>query len=62
MNGRPNADVVEDFNWTWVDHRGDVKLAAERLGMSVDSLERALHRGRKLGLHVKPFSKDWERV
>jgi len=53
----PNAlvDVLEDFEWTRDYHRGDLDLAAQRLGMSVDALARALYRAKNKGLDVGQF-------
>ena len=49
------SDVVEDFEWTRDYHRGDLSLAAQRLGMSVDALEQMLYRARRKGYAVGQF-------
>lgn len=55
------AEVVEDFEWTRPYHRGDVELAALRLGMSPTALEQALRRARRLGHHVEfRKGKEWK--
>ena len=44
--------VVEDFLDTWDHHRGDIDIAASRLGMKPGTLERALYRARAGGCDV----------
>lgn len=50
---RDIADVLEDFRDTLAHHGGDVVLAADRLGMRMETLERALWRARAAGHDVK---------
>ena len=50
---RPLADVIEDFEDTRDHHGGLVIVAAERLGMKPQSLERQLFRARDLGIEVQ---------
>ena len=52
------SDVVEDFEWTRDYHRGDLSLAALRLGMSEDALERMLYRARRKGYAVGQHHKS----
>jgi hypothetical protein len=40
---------MRDYNETWDEHRGNVHLAAARLGMTKAALERALYRARAAG-------------
>lgn len=49
---RTRQVLIEDYLDTLGYHGGDVLVAAERLGMSVDALERALFRARKDGIEV----------
>ena len=53
--GHAMSDVVEDFEWTRDYHRGDLWLAALRLGMSEDALEQMLYRARRKGYAVGRF-------
>ena len=41
--------LLEDWTFTWDHHRGDLRIAAPRLGMSVSALSRALHRFNERG-------------
>jgi hypothetical protein len=52
MNRRPVTETVEDFKWTFADHNGDVRVAADRLGMKPDTLARALYRAKQRGQDV----------
>ena len=52
------SDVVEDFEWTRDYHRGDLCLAASRLGLSEDALEQMLYRARRKGYVVGQFQKS----
>lgn len=45
--------LIEDFLDTWDHHLGDVEIAANRLGMSQQAMERALHRARAAGYDVQ---------
>ena len=56
--GHAMSDVVEDFEWTRDYHRGDLSLAALRLGMSEDALERMLYRARRKGYAVGQLHKS----
>jgi transcriptional regulator with XRE-family HTH domain len=47
--------LLEDFQHTRREHGGNTRLAAERLGVSRDALERALHRARAAGVEVNFF-------
>jgi hypothetical protein len=49
------SDVLEDFEWTRDYHRGDLSLAAHRLGLSADALEQMLYRARRKGFDVGEF-------
>lgn len=49
---RTREVLIEDYLDTLGHHGGDIKLAAERLGMAVNSLERALFRAREDGITV----------
>jgi len=49
------SDVLEDFEWTRDYHRGDLSLAAHRLGLSVDALEQMLYRAKRKGYAVGEF-------
>jgi len=44
--------LLEDFEHTRGQHGGNTRLAAERLGVTRDALERALHRARAAGVEV----------
>lgn len=46
-------ELVEDYRDTWDYHLGDVYVAAPRLGMKPDALERALHRARRDGNDIE---------
>jgi len=45
--------LLEDYHDTWDYHGGDIEIAASRLGMRPESLERALHRARAAGHNVQ---------
>ena len=47
--------MLENFHHTRGQHGGNTRLAAERLGVSRDALERALHRARAAGVEVNFF-------
>lgn len=47
--------MLEDFQHTRGQHGGNTRLAAERLGVTRDALERALHRARAAGIEVNFF-------
>jgi len=47
------AALVEDFNDTRGYHRGDIDLAAHRLGIDVGTLDMRLRRARALGYEVR---------
>ena len=47
--------MLEDFEHTRGEHGGNMRLAAERLGVSRGALERALHRARAAGVEVNFF-------
>ena len=47
--------MLEDFEHTRGQHGGNTRLAAERLGVTRDALERALHRARATGVEVNFF-------
>jgi len=49
------SDVLEDFEWTRDYHRGDLTLAAHRLGLSVYALEQMLYRAKRKGFDVGAF-------
>jgi len=44
--------LLEDFEHTRGQHRGNTRLAAERLGVTREALEKALHRARAAGVEV----------
>lgn len=46
---------VEEFNDTYWEHRGDTYVAAQRLGYTIEALERRLFRAKAKGLDIKPF-------
>lgn len=50
--GRHRQALVEDYLDTMWEHRGDVRAAAVRLGVSLGSLEQALRRARRDGVDV----------
>lgn len=52
MTRRPVTETVEEFQWTFVDHRGDVLVASERLGLAPRTLAKALYRAKKRGIDV----------
>ena len=49
---RDREQVVEDFLDTWDHHRGQVDIAAHRLGMKPSALEQALRRANRDGADV----------
>jgi len=49
------SDVLEDFEWTRDYHRGDLSLAAHRLGLSADALQQMLYRAKRKGYAVGEF-------
>jgi hypothetical protein len=49
---RSSEELVEDYLDTMWEHRGDVRSAAVRLGVSLGSLEQALRRARRDGADV----------
>ena len=49
---RLRADVLDDFQWTYAEHDGFVSVAADRLGMSMSALSRALYRANSAGAGV----------
>lgn len=51
--GRRPHELVEDYHDTWDYHLGDLDVAAARLGMSRNALEKNLSRARQAGLHVR---------
>jgi hypothetical protein len=53
MRGRSCKEVLDDFLWTWDEHRGDVLLAAMRVDMKPESLSRALYRAKRRGYSVE---------
>jgi hypothetical protein len=53
MNRRPVTETVEEFNWTYREHGGDVMLASTRLGMQPRTLAKALYRAKSRGSDVK---------
>jgi hypothetical protein len=52
------SDVLEDFEWTRDYHRGDLSLAAHRLGTTEGALEQMLHRARRKGYAVGEFHRS----
>ena len=48
-------DVVEDFLWTYNEHEGDLKIAADRLRMKPSTLARSLYRAKKRGFDLEFF-------
>lgn len=48
-------EIVEEFNHTWDRHGGSLDVAAPILGMTPDSLARALYRAINRGVDVKRF-------
>ncbi len=47
------AELLEEFEWTWSRHRGDVLVAAAIFECRPDTLARRLARARARGLAVK---------
>lgn len=52
-SGRRAHEVAEDFHDTWEYHGGDLNVAADRLGMSRNTLEQNLNRARQRGIAVR---------
>lgn len=46
-------EVLEDFEWTRPYHRGDLDIAAWRLGMTKNALEQHLSRARRRGCLIE---------
>jgi hypothetical protein len=55
MIRRPVTETVEEFNWTYADHGGDVIVASQRLGLEPMTLAQALYRAKRRGIEVKHF-------
>ena len=52
----PLEVILENWWWTWEYHQGDVELAAHRLKVSHQALERMIHRKGKDLFYTRPDS------
>lgn len=51
-HGRPLEYLIEDYLDTWDHHRGEIVLAAERMGMKPEALYQRLLRARRDGMAI----------
>jgi hypothetical protein len=46
-------ELIAEYEHTWDRHRGRISVAAEILGMTPNSLSRAIYRARQRGIDVR---------
>lgn len=51
-HGRPRQHVIEDYLDTWDHHGGDLRLAADRIGMTWAALTQAVMRAKREGADI----------